>query len=308
MSNTGKTKMAGSKGSGFRYSVCTNSLPKEMSVADIADLCVQVGADGVEWGLPALDKAGEVLKQITAVSADRGLGMAGFTCSCHLWKMDPVRQWSELLASAGVKRVRLSPPWMAFNFDEALHQRAGYMELFKLTREGLEKLVPLSREYGIRYLIETHRGNVAASPAIGRQLAEGLDPAAVGFIYDAANGVAEGGMRPRNDIELLGPYLAYVHAKNFRAVQADTDATPVETIKRASWRYLNCLLHEGIVDWVEVCFALKYVGYSGWVSLEEFFKGAATPAPVIRDGLRFLKECAAAAPSAVQPPYTTFND
>lgn len=300
--------MAGAPTAEFRFSICTNSLPKEMSVSEMADLCVQVGVDGVEWGLPPLDKAGNALKEMTAVSADRGLGIAGFTCSCHLWKTDRVRRWSELLASAGVKRVRVDPPWMAFNLDEALRQRAGYVELLKLTRQGLENLVPLSREYGIRYLIETHRGNVVASPAIGRQLAEGLDPAAVGFIYDAANGVAEGGMRPRNDIELLGPYLAYVHAKNFRAVKADADATPVGTVKRASWRYLNCLLHEGIVDWVEVLFALKLVGYSGWVSLEEFFKGAAAPAPVIREGVRFLKECVAAAPSAVQPPFITFND
>lgn len=149
----------------FRFAVNTNSLPKTMAVGKIADLCVEVGADGIEWDLPSIAGLADAAKERARAAADHGLGVAGYTCAGHLWKTDMMRRLSEALATAGIKRVRVDPPWMAYNFDEALHQRVGYVDLLAMTRKGLEDLVPLSKEYGIRYLIETHKGNVAAAPA-----------------------------------------------------------------------------------------------------------------------------------------------
>ena len=75
----------------------------------------------------------------------------------------------------------------------------------------------------------------------------------------------------------------------------------------ASWKWQTCLLQEGMVDWVEVFYAVKLANWTGWVALEEFFKVDA-PAPILRDAIAFLKECVAAAPSRPEEPFTTFND
>ena len=131
----------------------------------------------------------------------------------------------------------------------------------------------------------------------------GIDPDVVGVIFDPANGIQEGFLRPRHAAEVLGPYLAYVHAKNLMVFYAgDLLAGP----RRVKWESRVVPLECGMIDWVEVFFALNCVGFKGWLSVEEFFRGD-VEAELSR-GLAFLKECAAKAPTGPREPFTTFND
>ena len=201
----------------FKYAVNTNSLPKKMSYHEIVKILARIKVDGIEWGLPALEKAPTAVKEMAKVSDDYGLEILGFINAGHLWKIGLMKKWSEIVKSGGGKILRVSPPWVAHNFAESLHQPDSYTELAKRTRDGLEKLVPLGKEYSIKYVLEMHSGSITASAPLARQIMEGLDSNYVGIIYDPANGIHEGWLRPRNVVELLGDYLSYLHVKNIIA-------------------------------------------------------------------------------------------
>lgn len=289
----------------FKYAVNTNGL-REKEIPDIVQICSQAGVDGIEWGLSSLQEAPHEAKQMRALTEDAGLEIAGFINAGHLWKTDLIRPWSEALKSAGGTTLRVAHPWFGGDYEETLHQRESFTDLMKRIREGLEKLVPLGREYNMRYVLEMHSGSVVASAPCARQVMEGLDTRYVGIIYDPANGVLEGLVRPRAAVEILGEYLAYVHAKNlFFRYSGDYLKGPV---KRFAWEHKLCSLEYGLVDYVEIFFALKAGGFQGWIALEEFFSGKEFIEEEIKQAVRFLKECDQAAPSGPQEPYTTFND
>jgi len=286
----------------YKYAVNTNTL-KDMSYVDVAALCARTGYDGIEWGLPKEDLSESTVKEMARITAGEGLDVMAYINAGHLWKADVMRRYSDLVAAVQGRMLRVAHPWLAYNYEESLHQPDSFMDLLKRTRDGLEALQPLSRQYGIRYVLEMHGGSLTASAPACRYLMDGLDPATVGVIFDAANGINEGFLRPRHSAEMLGPYLAYVHAKNLMLSYAgDFEDGP----RRIKWQSRVVPLECGMVDWVEVFFALKCVDFSGWISAEEFFRDA--PESHLARGLAFLKECEAAAPSEPQEPFTTFND
>lgn len=291
----------------YRYSVNTNYLRASMKPPQIAAMVKRLGYDGIEWGLPsALAEAPAAAKEMAQVAADQGLETMGFLNAGQLWKTDVIRRWSEAVAAVGGKRLRVAQPWVSFGFDQSVHQRDSFPELAKLTREGCERLVPLAREFGIQYVIEIHMGGVATSAATALPLAAGLDPQAVSFIYDPANTIFEGFLRPRTSVEILGPYLSYVHVKNL-TLQPDTsqpDPAPQVPRSRFSWRAAR--LPDGMLDWAEVAFALKVSGWRGWLSMEEL--PVTQPEEELIFALKFIKACFAAVPDRSSPPYSQNND
>jgi len=289
-----------------RFAVNTNGLSKNQTPEAIASLLKKIGVDGVEWGLPEdLEKAAKAAPRMVKASMDNGLKIPAFLNAGKLWKTDLIRRWSDIVSLAGVKMLRVAVPWAAFDFNESLHQPDSIIDLIKRTRDGLVNLVPLSHDYGIRYVIEMHMGNVVSNACLARQVCDGLDPNAVGVIYDPANGVYEGHLRPRHALELLGPYLAYVHAKNL-IWQYTGESAPITNINRAHWQWKTTPPANGMIDWVEVCFALSIVNFDGWISMEEFFRP--DPENDIGNGLAFLKNCVNVAPKKIEQPFTQFND
>ena len=287
----------------FRYAVNSNSL-QGWRPADVASLVKRCGYEGVEWGFAPDGDPKAQARDMARAAKDEGLEVAAFINAGPVWKEDVVRRYSEAAALGGGRFLRVAHPWLAYNFDESLHQRDAFMTLFKKTREALERLAPLSKEYGIRYVLEMHGGSLTASASACRHLMDGLDPTTCGAIFDVANGINEGFLRPRHSAEVLGPYLAYVHAKNLTL----EDDPPLEEggLRRRQYHGQVVPLDAGLIDWVEAFFALKCVDFSGWVSVEEFWRE--DPEPMLVEGLRYLKACAEAAPEGPRPPFTTFND
>lgn len=290
----------------YRFAVNTNCLRKTFSTGAIAELVRRAGYDGIEWGLPTLAETPAALREMARASADNGLAVAAWINAGELWKTDLIHRWSEAVAAAGGGMLRVGQPWVSFDFNQSIHQRDSFPLLEKLTRDGLERLVPLSRQYGIRYVIEIHMGGVVASPATARDLVAGLDPRAVGVIYDPANTIYEGFLRPRTGVELLGDYLAYVHVKNL-TIEPDTsrpDPTPGVRRTRFNWKAVP--LWEGMIDWAEFAFALRLAGWGGWLSVEEFDADHAEAELVARRA--FIRACLDAAPATSSPPYAQNND
>ncbi|MBN1673121.1 MAG: sugar phosphate isomerase/epimerase [Kiritimatiellae bacterium] len=288
----------------FKYSVNTNSLRKTRSNREIVDLCKRLGVDGIEWGLPPVDEAGAAIKEMAKLTLDAGLDVAGYINGGKLWKEDEMQRWTDIVSSVGGQSLRVSHPWISCNYDEALHQRHSFGDIFKLARDGIPGLVELSKARGIRFVLEMHGGALTSSSMAAVRLFEGVDPKHIGVIYDPANGALEGGLRPRSDVEILGKYLAYVHAKN--VMWAWTDEIDYAPVRRLIPKRLITMPQAGIVDYMEVFFALKMHRFSGYISSEEYFN--AHTEERLRDGIAYLKECACLAPDKPQEPHTTFND
>jgi sugar phosphate isomerase/epimerase len=289
----------------WKYAINTNSLANDLTYEQIAKVARNVNADGIEWGLASLADAPKAAKEMARVTQDHGLAVAGFINAGNLCKTDEMARWSEAVADAGGKTLRITPFWVAWDYNESLHQRESFPDMFRKNRQGLEKLIPLGKKFGIRYCLETHVGNVVPGADLARQLLDGLDSEVVGVIWDPANGIGEGHLRPRTAQEIIGPYLAYVHAKN-RIWEKDPSDLENNGCNRTKWTLKTCRLDEGILDWVEVYYAMNVTGFTGWIALEEFFQP--DPEPELRRGLEFLAKSAAAAAVAPREPFTTFNE
>ncbi|MFN2350621.1 MAG: sugar phosphate isomerase/epimerase family protein [Kiritimatiellia bacterium] len=288
----------------FRYSVNTNIFKNKLTLPEIVEICRQAGADGIEWGLGPLENAPDEAREMQKLTREAGLEVMGFINAGQMWKTDLIRQWSAAVADCGGATLRVAHPWFAWDYQESLHQPDNYMELVRRSAQAIRSLAELSKEYHIRYVLETHSGSVAADPWAVRHLMADIDPSAVGAIYDPANTLLEGFIRPRGACELMGPHLAYVHAKNLIFVPTSIHAS-VDTPRRQHWKMQRTFLDQGMVDFVEVFFALKCGNYQGWISLEEFV--TTDYVREISEGIAFLKQCAAAAPGEPQPPFKAFN-
>ena len=153
--------------------------------------------------------------------------------------------------------VRLSPP----GYDRT----RPYAEQFAAVREGIEVLLPQARARGVKLLYEIHVGTVAMSAARAHALLDGLDSAHVGAIFDLPNMSRVALEDTRQGMELLGPHLAYCHIGGSRAVAGDSDAHG-----QRQWSWEFCPLAEGIANIPQVIADLRAVGYSGYLSIEDF--------------------------------------
>jgi sugar phosphate isomerase/epimerase len=118
-------------------------------------------------------------------------------------------------------------------------------------------------EYGVSLMIELSEETILPSPELLRRACQGLDPRAVGALYDPANMLVEGNLAPPFALALLGDYLHHVHIKNETFVSKNGRWTP--EIVRAD---------EGLVDWRAVFAELRRVGYSGWIVIDHLSNDA----------------------------------
>ena len=108
-------------------------------------------------------------------------------------------------------------------------------------------------------------GNMIPSAGLAHRLISQFDPEIVGVIYDPGNMVHEGFENWRMGMELLGPYLHHVHAKN--AVWERVETLEDGTI---TWQCNHASVRKGVANWHEIMDDLKAVGYDGWISFEGF--------------------------------------
>ena len=144
-----------------------------------------------------------------------------------------------------------------------------YPKLYEQTVERLGQAVRLAANNGLRLLIECHFGMISASASLALRIAERFSPTEVGVILDPGNQGIEGFENWKLEIELLGDYLAHVHAKNVQwGPRPEGKSTHPGLGRDWTWRWVP--LEQGIVDWEYVVQALRICGYDGWISLEDF--------------------------------------
>lgn len=282
----------------MKFAINTNFL-KEYTAEEKIQVALQAQCQGIEWGLGKLETAAEEAKLAVKLAGDAGLEVFGFINGGKLWHKDEMLRWSEAVANTGAKTLRVSHPWFGYNYDECVHQPETFPQLMDRALEGLAELEEMGKQFKLRYVLETHSGSCFASPMTVLALRK-FSPEYCGFIYDVANSFMEGFIRPRGAVEMLGPYLAYMHVKNIMPMES------VDEKGKTVIKWQRRPLCKGVVDWEEVMFALKLAKFDGWMSFEEPY--SKDFAAEIREGVAFLRECEAKAPDAVQEPFTHFND
>lgn len=146
------------------------------------------------------------------------------------------------------------------------HRSANYNELYKEAIAYLSAVQEMSRQYGVKALVETHHGTIAPSAGLAHRLVSSFDPQHIGVLYDPGNMVHEGYENYRMGLELLGPYLAHVHVKNASWVPLAQQDSELETYYQAKWSPLL----NGVVRWSTVLEDLAAVGYKGYLGIEDF--------------------------------------
>lgn len=143
-----------------------------------------------------------------------------------------------------------------------------YWPQFLNARAGFANLVETARQFNVKILYEIHVGTVAVTCSRAIELLRDLDPDRIGAIYDIPNMLRVGLEDTRMGMELLGPYLAHCHIGNGKPVVTGRDDTGAQV-----WEWDFADMREGIAEIARIVSDFKDVGYSGYLSLEDFGPG-----------------------------------
>jgi sugar phosphate isomerase/epimerase len=255
----------------WQLGVFTVMLP-DMTPEAAAIALKTAGYSGVEWRVKTIPESlrseppsfwGNNLCTFAPTTADaerardiaqaNSLAIPGLGTYIDVGDVAAVEQAMAFARICGAPQIRVSAgSWPA---------EGTYAEAFAKAKKFLEETQTLAKQYGVKVVIEIHHGTIVPSAGLAYRLVSSFDPAYVGVIHDAGNMVYEGFEAYRLGLELLGPYVAHVHLKN-AAWQRPSDG--------GVWHCTWAPLEDGVVDWPALFAALRTVGYTGWLSFEDF--------------------------------------
>lgn len=297
----------------MKFSVFTASTPDWTPQEVVHNLAAQ-GWDGVEWRIvdqrPAdspsfwagnratwpMTGVENLADEIASLTAAAGLEISAIGGYARCERSDDVLRLLKLTARLGADRVRVSSPLLGTSsMDGGTPSGRSYREAFAAGRRAYREIAIQAADLGVKALIEMHPETVTASASASLRFLDGLDPAAVGVIYDVGNLVVEGYEDYLAGLQLLGPYLAHVHVKNARVVP-DGLVEHGTYAGATRWREESVPFRDGQADFEKFFAALASVDYDGWVTSEDF----STVVPLAErtaDNLAYLKAAASASRS-----------
>jgi sugar phosphate isomerase/epimerase len=253
----------------------------KVEYADLAPVLKGIGFDGCDLSVQA---GGHVrpdmasLDLVRAVESLRGAGLDVPVITTALTSaQDPNAR--EVLGVAGVIKIPLFRPG---------HWRYGDAELMTRlseVRRDISMLGGLGRAAGTAMAFHNQAGDfVGASIWDTNAIVAAMDPRAVGYDFDIAAAVAEGGEEGwAVALKLALPRLKMVTAADFYWAK---DA--------GRWKMTPCPLGGGMVDWPRFCTTLARANFQGPISLHLDYHPANDVAAIGRD-LEFLRKQIAAA-------------
>jgi len=281
----------------FKYAVFTVMCP-EYDLEQTAAMAKAVGFDGLEWRVYKaspepitqfnywranrstvdVDHLETTLPRAKQLADQHGLAMPvlGTYLGCH--DHAAVERVMRVAAEVGVRKLRVGSP----GYDGS----RPYPELYEQAVRDYAAVEKLAAKYGVQACAETHPGIITPSMGLMHRLVSHFDPKHIGVIYDPANFVNEGFENYQMGLELVGPYLAHVHAKNCMWVPAGQENDV------AKFELRTVPGPQGQVDWRKVLGLLKKMGYEGWISFEDFSDGETKTK--LTDSLAYFKKLEAA--------------
>jgi sugar phosphate isomerase/epimerase len=246
-----------------KHSVFTVAL-EDLSYEELAPILVQEGYDGVEWRITPpgedehmkhlnLHNIEEQAEKVKTLCDRLDLEIPALASYETVDSIDRVKKLFKLASLLGTPLVRV---WTR-RYDQNPHFDVRFKDLVG----DLRRVIPMAKDYGVRPVFELHMGSILPGPSDARRIVDNFSPDEVGLTLDPGNMVIEGLIDWSLAVQILGPYLAHVHVKNTGWVKQQ-DGT---------WKWEWMALQEGMVDWARVIACLKDVGYTGYLSQEDFF-------------------------------------
>ena len=263
----------------MKISATTVMMP-EHDLRGAAELLAKLGFDGAEWRCRHIpdgqrdkdyspwgnvkndlsqDNIATRGEELVAVSAEVGLAVAGLATNMSADELDEVRKVAEACANWDIPLFRIGAP-------RGYSREENYRDLIGDTVRAFEGALDITRGYGVRVVLEIHRGTVACSASQAYLVVKEFDPADIGVIFDIANMSLGEGHEPFSmGLDLLGEYVAHVHAGGGRPTPGDRREDG-----QLQWNWETCDLADSVVDVPQFCRDLAARGYEGFVSVEDF--------------------------------------
>ncbi len=277
---------------------CTSVMLPRWDLNETFDRLAEFGYDGVElrcrpnpqdpdaepffWGRHRADISPDNVvaraPEIREAAARTGLKVVALAPQATLGQDDLI----EKLFAGALAIDSEHPPMIRIGAER--HDRSKpYHPQFLAARAGFAALVEKARERGIKILYEIHVGTVAVTASRAYELLRDLDPDHIGAIYDVPNMLRTGLEDTRMGMEILGPYLAHCHIGNGTPVAGERDETGA-----VPWKWEFSGLREGAAPIARIVADLTGVGYTGFLSLEDFGPGDDTEK--VRDQGGYLRQ------------------
>jgi sugar phosphate isomerase/epimerase len=264
------TAVADRRGRIALFSSCLPGWSAERVLAAATEL----GFGAVEWGvgpgqaIEDPDRAAELAERCRAHSV-RTIGVSVQDPAVRLTA--PARTtaaYVRLASTLGAGYIRL--------FAEP-YRDGGVAAQRRRHRDALDRLIERAASEGVRVLVETSPGTLAASPELALALVAHQPAKLAGVLYDPGNMVIEGDLGAGLAVPLLGRHLAHVHVKNIRWTRVG-----------GAWQWRYATLDDGRVGWPDVIERLGRARYAGWYSLDHL-PGRATAAALQQQSTRLAQ-------------------
>jgi sugar phosphate isomerase/epimerase len=173
-------------------------------------------------------------------------------------QLDEVRKVAEGCAKCGIRMFRLGAP-------RGWDRNENYRDLIDDTIRAFEEALKITRELGVRVVLEIHRRTVSCSASQAYLVVREFDPKDIGVIFDIANmSLGEGYEPTKMGLDPLGEYVAHVHAGGGRVAPGDRmESGPL------SWTWDTCDPRDSVIDVAQFTSELAAMGYEGYVSVED---------------------------------------
>ena len=251
------------------YTCMAPDLPAER----LADILHEIGFRYVEWVI-GYDKAiwdttsqwhirenclnEDIPKFIDLCEKDE-LKIIGLGGAVSIFEPERLKTVFNASAKLSCPQVRI----VSANYDGSVP----YPEIFKNARKVLPEVIRIGKDTGVKPLLELHARTIIPSASAAARLLDGFDPKDIGIIFDPGNMLHEGYEQWQMGMEILGPYLAHVHIKNYGWYEKYAENG------KKIWTLSSTTLGEGIANYSNIISALNKTGYQGTLSLEDFRGG-----------------------------------
>jgi sugar phosphate isomerase/epimerase len=279
----------------MKFSATSVMLP-HLDLKQTCKLLSDLGFDGIElrvrrlpaeraneppspWGRHLTDLSPDNIteraEEVKSITSEYGIKIPAFASSCSASDLDHVKLLLEGAQAVGCSAIRLS--------CRGYNGTVNYHELYAEAVENYSKALGITREYGVRVLVEMHGGTIHTSASLAHRIVSNFDAKDIGVIYDPQNMVKDGYETIQLAMELLGDYLAHIHAGGHRPFPKEPDAKGT-----VNWAWEGCPMAEGLFDFPKMMECLRKVNFDGFISVEDF-RSELSPEERLKEGITYLK-------------------
>lgn len=213
--------------------------------------------------------------EVKSVLSEYGLEIPVLASACQANDLQQVKLLAEGAKAVGCPAIRLS----CRGYNGTINYHAIYAEAVIDYQKALE----ITRDYGVKVLVEMHGGTIHPSASLAYRIASNFDSSHIGVIYDPQNMVKDGFETIQMALELLGGYLAHIHAGAHRPIPGNPDDKG-----NVKWSWQGCRFSEGLYDFPKMVDSLRKLGYTGFISVEDF-RSDCPPEEKLKDAIDYLR-------------------